>query len=41
VSVGDDWMELELRPYLRDELDNEIFWNWLDRAINYFADASF
>jgi len=41
VSVGDDWMELELRPYLRDELDNEIFWNWLDSAINCFADASF
>jgi excinuclease ABC subunit A len=41
VSVGDDWLELELRPYLRHEIDNETFWSWLDEAIHYFADASF
>lgn len=41
VSVGDDWLELELRPYLRQEIDNETFWSWLDEAIQNFADASF
>jgi len=40
VNLGDDWLELEMRPYLNHEIDNTIFWNWFDEAIDLFADAS-
>ncbi|MDZ4849111.1 MAG: excinuclease ABC subunit UvrA [Pirellulaceae bacterium] len=40
VEVGSDWMEIELRPHLRSEIDNPTFWNWLDQALAAFDDAT-
>jgi excinuclease ABC subunit A len=40
VEVAADWLELELRLYLREELDNSKTWKWLDQAMNAFDEAT-
>ncbi len=40
VEVGTDWLELELRPHLRSELDNSATWKWLDQAMKAFDEAT-
>jgi excinuclease ABC subunit A len=40
VEVAADWLELELRLYLREELDNPAMWKWLDQAVKAFDEAT-
>ncbi len=40
VEVATDWLELELRPHLRSELDNSATWKWLDQAMKAFDEAT-
>ncbi len=40
VEVGTDWQELELRPHLRSEIDNPVFWGWLAQALIAFEEAT-
>ena len=40
VEVGLDWQELELRPHFLSEIDNFVFWRWLDQVLVAFGSAS-
>jgi excinuclease ABC subunit A len=40
VEVSADWQEVEVRPHFRSEIDNPVFWNWLDQAIKAFSEAT-